>query len=79
MQVTLRAFVKDLKQVIAQEAGGKSLQLGKGQCANMEEYKRSVGWIAGLNAAAELADKMMRQIEEMDDDDTKLPSLREQT
>jgi len=78
MHVTVKKFVKDLKQVIAQEAGGKSLQLGKGQCANMEEYKRAVGWIAGLNDAGALADRMMRQIEEMDDDDDGLPKMGDQ-
>lgn len=64
MQVTLRQFVKDFRNIVGQEAANKSLQLGKGQCKDHEEYKRIVGWIAGLEAGAEIADKMLRQMEE---------------
>ena len=68
MQVTLRRFVKDFRSVVAQNAVQKSVQLGKGQCKDMEEYKKNVGWIAGLEAAGELAEQMLRQMEEATDD-----------
>ena len=74
MQVTIRQFVKNFRQVVSNEAAGKSLQLGKGQCATIEEYKRITGLIAGLEAAGELADRMMRQMEEADADEG-LPTM----
>jgi len=66
MQVTLRQFVRDLKHIIAQNGGQLSLKLGKGQCPDFPEYKRQVGFISGLEAAGELAEKMLTQIEEAD-------------
>lgn len=69
MVVTLRQFVKDFQAAVAQTVGQSSLQLGKGQCKDFEEYKRKVGFIEGLNAAADLADQMMRRVEDADFDD----------
>jgi hypothetical protein len=67
MQVTLRQFVKEFRNLCAQNAGQKALQLGKGQCKDLEEYKKITGWIAGVEAAGELADQMLRQLEEQDE------------
>lgn len=64
MQVTLRVFVKELQQGLAQAAGQRSMQLGKGQCKDFEEYKKNVGYIAGLEAAIETADRMLRSLED---------------
>lgn len=66
MQVTLKQFVRNFQQACAQAGVERSIQLGKGQCKDLEEYKRSVGFIAGIDAASSLADQMLRQIEEAD-------------
>jgi hypothetical protein len=66
MQVTLRQFVKEFRQLVAQNVANNSMQLGKGQCKDMEEYKRKVGFNEGLEAAGSLADNMLRQLEEQD-------------
>jgi hypothetical protein len=76
MQVTLRQFVKEFRNLCNQNAGQKSIQLGKGQVADMEEYKRVVGWIAGMEAAGELADNMLRQLEEAAESDSDLPTMQ---
>lgn len=75
MQVTIRQFVKDFRQIVGQNVGQKSLQLGKGQCPDHEAYKQIVGWISGMEAAAELADNMLRQMEEADEGDGKLGEM----
>lgn len=74
MQVTLRQFVKDLRTIIGQENGTKAVQLGKGQIKDMEEYKKIVGWIAGMDAAGDLADRMLRQMEESEEQ-ASLPAM----
>lgn len=66
MQVTIRQFVKDLQNGLNQAIVQKSVQLGKGQCADHAEYMRNVGIIAGYDGAATLADSMLRQLEEAD-------------
>ena len=66
MQVTVRQFVKEFRNLVAQNAGEKSMALGKGQAPSLEEYKRICGWIAGMEAAGQLADNMLRQLEERD-------------
>ena len=69
MQVTIRQFVRTLQEGLAQAAQQRSLQLGKGQCKNMEEYKRAVGHIDGLNGAGVMAESMMRQLEDAEAND----------
>jgi len=63
-QITLRSFVKDLQNALNQAAAQRSLQLGKGQITDMEEYKRVVGYIAGLEGAGQVAEQMLRSIED---------------
>ena len=75
MQVTLRQFVKEFRNLCNQNAVQKGMQLGKGQAANMEEYKRTVGWIAGMEAAGELAHNMLSQLEEQAVDSSDLPEM----
>lgn len=77
MQVTLRQFVKNFKQIIANEGVNRSIQLGKGQAKDMEEYKRGVGRIEGMEIAASLADNMLRQLEE-DEEGQDLPPMGDQ-
>ena len=74
MQITIRQFVKNFRQLIDQQIGSNSLQLGKGQCKNFEEYKRKVGFNDGLAAAADLADKMLQKLDEADRDND-LPTM----
>jgi len=64
MQMTLRQYVRELQGGLNQAIGANSLQLGKGQCANFEEYKTKVGFIKGLEAANEMANNFLRQIED---------------
>ena len=61
-QTTLRRFVQDLRTTLNNAAGEKSLQLGKGQCATIEDYKKTVGFIAGLTAAGDLAVQRLRKV-----------------
>jgi len=76
MQLTLRTFVKDLQAALSNASVNKSLQLGKGQCATIEDYKKSVGFISGLDAASQLADQMLRGIEDTArDGDNELPTM----
>jgi hypothetical protein len=74
MQVTIRHFVKEFRNLISQQVGKNSLQIGRGTCKDMEEYKRKVGFNEGMDAAASLADNMLRQLEEADRDDD-LPEM----
>lgn len=68
MQVTLRQFVKELRAVIGQNVMQNAVVMAKGQLKDMEEYKRKVGFNEGLEAAGTLADNMLRQLEERDDE-----------
>lgn len=75
-QITLRSFVKELQNALNQAAAQRSLQLGKGQVASMEEYKKSVGYIAGLEGAAQVAEQMLRSIEDqMRENENGLPEM----
>ena len=76
MQVTIRQFVRSLQQALNEAGVQRSVQLGKGQCKDFEEYKKTTGFIAGLDAAGSLADQMLRQLEEKDRDDD-LPPMAE--
>jgi hypothetical protein len=64
MQVTIRQFVKDLRNALGQASAQKSMQLGKGQCKDHAEYSRVVGLIAGYDGAAQIAQQMLTQMEE---------------
>lgn len=79
MQVTLKQFVKNF-QIACEQAGiNRSVQLGKGQCKDFEEYKRVTGFIAGLDAASQLADQMLRQLEEADEGENLPPMAGSQS
>jgi len=67
MQVTLRSFIKDFRTLIQQNVANNAIQMAKGQLKDMEEYKRKVGYNEGLEAAGSLADNMLRQLEEAQD------------
>ena len=76
MKTTLRRYVKDLRTALNNAAVNKSLQLGKGQCATIEDYKKTVGYISGLEAAGEVAEQMLRGIEDASRDaDSDLPEM----
>lgn len=76
MQLTLRTFVKDLQTALNNASIEKSIQLGKGQCATIEDYKKTVGFIAGLGAAAQVAEEMLRKVEDIQrDGDNDLPEM----
>lgn len=68
MSLEIKRFVKAFDNAIQQGIGQRSFQLGKGQCKDMEEYKRKVGEIAGLEAAVGLARDMLRQMELAEDE-----------
>lgn len=79
MQVTLRQFVKELQHIIQQQAITNSIQLGKGQCASLEEYKQKVGFIRGLEAASDMAGNMVQQLEDQAREaDKELPDMEPQ-
>ena len=67
-------FVNDLDKAIQQASGNQALTLLKGQCANMEEYKRKVGFAEGMNAAVDIARQMLRQME-INEEDSGLPEM----
>lgn len=76
MQLTLRRFVKDFRTALSNAAMNKSIQLGKGQCGSLEEYKKTVGYIAGLEAGGEIAEQMLRSIEDASSvADNELPEM----
>lgn len=68
MQMTIRGFVRNFQELIQTQITRNSVQIGKGQCASFEEYKRKVGFNDGLNAANALADEMLKKMEESGDD-----------
>jgi hypothetical protein len=68
MEISIRQFVKELRNVVNQQVVSNSVQIGKGTCKDMEEYKRKVGFNEGLDAAASLAESMYRQLEDRDKD-----------
>lgn len=78
MQVTIRQFIKDFRQACGQHTIQRAIQLGKGQCKDFEEYKKHTGYIQGVEAAADLADQMLRQIEEAERDQD-LPQMPDAT
>lgn len=69
MSLEVKRFVKAFETVVQQATLQRSMQLGKGQCADFPEYKRKVGEIAGLEAAVGLARDMLRQMELAEDED----------
>jgi len=76
MVLTLRQFVRDLQNALGQASGQRSLQLGKGSCKDFEEYKKITGMIAGLEAAGNIADQMLRQVEDAArESDGELPEM----
>lgn len=73
----IRQFVSELKKALQQQQVNKSLQLGKGQCATIEDYKKIVGYIAGLDGACVIADKMLSQLDDAQREaDNKLPEMQ---
>lgn len=68
MSLDVKRFVKAFDNAAQQAIGQKSLQLGKGQCKDMEEYKLRVGEIRGLEASIGLARDMLRQMELAEDE-----------
>jgi hypothetical protein len=61
--IEVKRFVQALEQGIQVHIAQRNAQLGKGQCASMEEYKLKVGENRGLEVAAGLARDMLRQME----------------
>ena len=76
MQITIRQFVKELQNALAQTTIQTSVQLGKGQCATLEDYKTKVGFIKGLDGASEMAGSMLRNLEDqVRDAEDSLPEM----
>lgn len=67
MVMTIRQFVKNYRQLVEQQIASNSMVIGKGTCKDMEEYKRKVGFNDGLSAGAELATRMLTQMEEAEE------------
>lgn len=74
VQTTVSRFVNDLDRAVQQASGSQALTLLKGQCANMEEYKRKVGFSEGMTACVDLARQMLRQME-INEEDKGLPEM----
>ena len=73
-----RQFVRELQGQLQQQAQGKAMQLGKGQCKTFEDYKKQIGFIAGLEAAGALAEGMLRQIEDAErESGDSLPEMKD--
>lgn len=77
MQVTLRQFVKDLQDGLQRAAFNEAVKLGKGQCKDFEEYKKSTGIIAGYDRAGSLAGQMLQSLED-DSDGDGLPEMEDE-
>lgn len=72
---TVARFVNDLDRLVQQAVLKEGLKLAKGQCQNMEEYKRHVGRCEGMAEAVNMGREMLRQMELADDDDGGLPEM----
>lgn len=65
--IEVKRFVTAFEQATQMAIHQRNAQLGKGQCANHEEYKLKVGEIRGLEAASGMARDMLRQMEVAED------------
>ncbi len=64
MQITIKKFIKDFEKIIANQQMNNAMKLAKGQCSDMEAYKRAVGQSEGMGIAVQCAKDMLNQLEE---------------
>jgi len=76
--VTIARFINDLEKMVQQATMNQALQLIKGQCKDMEEYKRKVGVAEGAAGAVDIARQMLRQME-ISEEDEGLPEMPSMT
>lgn len=74
MQMTLRQFIKNVEQVVAQTKGNMALKLQRGSLTGMEQYNREVGRAEGLENCVALMKDMLNKMEDADRDKD-LPSM----
>jgi hypothetical protein len=72
--ITVRKFLNDLSQVVAQTSVNQSVSLANGSCPNMEQYHRRCGRIEGMGEVLKLAREMLGQLESATDND-RLPEM----
>ena len=74
MQMTIRKFMNNFKQVVDQQKVNMALKLANGSTVNMEQYNRQVGRMEGLDQAVALFKDMVGQMEDAQRDDD-LPEM----
>ena len=74
MQVTIKKFLKDFESIIGQQQMNMGTQLAKGQCKDMEEYKRIVGRVEGMSLAVQTTKDMITQLQEAEENEA-LPEM----
>ena len=62
--LSIRAFVRNAEQVVAQTKVNMALKLQKGATQTMEQYNREVGRAEGMDQTIGLLKDMLGQIEE---------------
>ena len=67
--MTIHAFVKDLRSILARQQGEIANKMLNGTLADHEEYKHQVGIAKGLGQAADIAYQLMQQRDMADDPD----------
>lgn len=72
--MTLRQFVKNAEQIVAQQKGNMAIKLQKGQTPNMESYHRQVGQAEGMDIAIAALKDMLGQLEDAERD-SDLPTM----
>jgi len=73
-QMTLRAFVNNFSSIVDQSKVSMALKLARGSIGSLEEYKREVGRIEGMDSAVSLMRDMLGRLEAGEDDDL-LPEM----
>lgn len=66
--MTLRQFVKNAEQIVAQQKANMAAKLQKGQIGSMEAYHRQVGQAEGMDLAVSVMKDMLGQIEDAERD-----------
>lgn len=62
--LTIRAFVRNGEQVVAQTKVNMALKLARGSTTDMSDYNRQVGRIEGMEQCVGLFKDMLNQMEE---------------
>jgi len=61
--VIVRQFVSDLRTIVGREQLHMAVELAKGTCGTVEDYKKRCGFISGMERALQLAEELTKKLD----------------